>query len=196
MRLFVKTLDETLWSDFEAYFEFAGKCSGCWCMNHRLPQGLDFEGEAAKLAMKELVESNRVFGVLAYVDGDSVPVGWAAIDRRKTLPGHDCIGTDITCGEKEWSLHCITSRRDYKNKGIENLLMLAAGEVAKKLKGESIEAYPEPGSRKELDFKTWNTFNGYEDSFLEAGYAKLEKGLGEVEKFFSVVKKDLHNELR
>ena len=115
MNFYFKTLEKGLWKDFVAYFEFKGSCSGCWCMNHRLPIGLDFEGEAAKLAMEQLVKTNRVFGVLAYVEGDDVPVGWASLDRRKTLPGHDCIGEDIQCSEDEWSIHCITSRRDFKS---------------------------------------------------------------------------------
>ena len=66
MNIFTKPLSSDLWADFEAYFEYKGACSGCWCMNHRLPIGLDFEGEAAKLAMKQLVESGRVYGILAY----------------------------------------------------------------------------------------------------------------------------------
>lgn len=108
-----KPLSSELWNDFESYFEYKGSCSGCWCMNHRLPMGLDFEGEAAKLAMKELVISNRVYGILAYVENDTVPVGWCALDRKKTLPGHDCIGEDIKCSDNDWSIHCVTSRQDY-----------------------------------------------------------------------------------
>jgi hypothetical protein len=104
MIYFSKSLKSELWEDFRSYFEFDGSCSGCWCMNHRLPIGLDFEGEGAKLGMKDLVQTNRVFGVLAYAEGDSVPVGWVALDRRKTLPGHDCIGGDINCDENECDL--------------------------------------------------------------------------------------------
>ncbi|MBP9707351.1 MAG: hypothetical protein KBD78_06870 [Oligoflexales bacterium] len=91
MNLYTKELSPNLWADFEKYFDFGGLSSGCWCMNHRLPIGLNFEGEAARLAMQQLVETGRVFGVLAYCDNDPIPVGWCSLDRRKTLPGHDCI---------------------------------------------------------------------------------------------------------
>ena len=60
MNLYTKKLSAALWPDFEAYFNFEGKSSGCWCMNHRLPIGLNFEGEAARLAMQQLVVSGRV----------------------------------------------------------------------------------------------------------------------------------------
>ena len=112
MGLYTKELLPEMWTDFEAYFEYKGSCSGCWCMNHRMPVGLDFEGEAAKLAMKQLIQSKRVFGLLAYQDNDSVPVGWCSIDRRKTLPGHDCIEENIDCDKNIWSIHCISSRSD------------------------------------------------------------------------------------
>lgn len=190
MKYFSKNLNKELWNDFESYFEFDGSCSGCWCMNHRLPMGLDFEGEAAKLAMKELVESNRVFGVLAYVEGDNVPVGWCALDKRKTLPGHDCIAEDINCDEREWSIHCVTSRKDYKNKGVENFLVDEAIELAKTLNAKKVEAYPEPGSCDTKPFKTWNTFNGYETHYLNRGFVKTKLN-EEIDDYFSVMKKDV-----
>ena len=147
MNIVTKKSSSDLWNDFEAYFNFKGSCSGCWCMNHRLPMGLDFEGEAAKLAMKQLVQTNRVFGVLAYDEGDSIPIGWASLDRKKTLPGHDCIGEDINCDSSIWSIHCVTARADWKNKGIEALLMESAVSLTKELKGKEVEAYPEPNSK-------------------------------------------------
>jgi GNAT superfamily N-acetyltransferase len=186
-----KSLKSELWEDFQSYFEFDGSCSGCWCMNHRLPIGLDFEGEGAKLAMKELVQSNRVFGVLAYVEGDSIPVGWLALDRRKTLPGHDCIGEDINCDKSEWSIHCVTSRKDYKNKGVESYLIDEAIELAKSLNAKVLESYPEPESSENKPFKTWNTFNGHESHYAKNGFVKTEKSNTEIDEFFSVMKKNM-----
>ena len=98
MEFFTRELTSELWSDFEAYFDFKGKSSGCWCMNHRLPIGLNFEGKAAKLAMQQLVESERVYGVLAYSKNESIPVGWCALDRKKR-----CLG--MTASQK--TLHVI-----------------------------------------------------------------------------------------
>lgn len=159
LKFYTKELAPDLWKDFESYFDFEGKSSGCWCMNHRLPIGLNFEGEAAKLAMRQLVESGRVFGVLAYAKNESVPIGWCSLDRRKTLTGHDCIGEDIACDKDTWAIHCITSRVDFKKMGVEELLSEAALTLASKLNAKLVEAYPEPGSTPQQEFKTWNVFN-------------------------------------
>ena len=185
MNYYTKELTSKLWNDFEAYFNYQGKCSGCWCMNHRLPLGLDIEGEPAKLAMKQLVESNRVFGVLAYIEGDSVPVGWASLDRKKTLPGHDCIEVNINCRSSIWSIHCLTTRSDYKNKGVEKVLSNAAIELAKKLKANEVESYPEPNSKEDTSFKTWNTFNGFQSQYKDLGFASIEKEYGSHSEFYN-----------
>ncbi len=179
-----KFLKADLWKDFEAYFEYRGNCSGCWCMNHRYPMGLDVEGEAAKLSMKQLVETNRVYGVLAYVDGDETPVGWCSLDRKKTLPGHDCVGEEIKCSDNEWSIHCITSRSDYKNRGVEQYLMKEALVLAKDYNAKFVESYPEPSSNLKDGFKTWNTFNGYESEFKLLGFKKIDKNFGEAGEFY------------
>ncbi|MDA9189507.1 GNAT family N-acetyltransferase [bacterium] len=194
MNIYTKNLSKELWSDFERYFEFNGKCSGCWCMNHRLPVSLDFEGKAAKLAMKQLVESNRVFGVLAYVDSDDTPIGWASLDRRKTLPGHDCIAEDISCDSSIWSIHCVTVRPDYREKGVEARLMKSALALAKELKASRVESYPEPNSKEKEAFSTWNTFNGFQDKYEELGFIKIEKDYGSHSDYYYPMCKELNEE--
>jgi hypothetical protein len=189
MKFYVKELKPDLWNDFQAYFDFKGKSSGCWCMNHRLPIGLNFEGDAAKLAMQQLVESGRVYGVLAYCENDPIPVGWCALDRRKTLPGHDCIAEDIACDKNIWSIHCVTSRADFKNQGVEELLSTEALKLAESLKARIVEAYPEPGSKSGQSFQTWNVFNGYQSHFATLGFEKIPKSFGDHEQFFSPMQK-------
>jgi hypothetical protein len=160
-------------------------------MNHRLPIGLDFEGQAAKLSMQQLVESNRVFGVLAYRENDQVPIGWASVDRRNTLPGHDCIGNDIGCDATIWSIHCVTSRFDLKNNGIEKVLMEQAVLLVEELKGYTVESYPEPNSKVGEDFLTWNTFNGYQNTYEELGFTKIDKDFGEEASYYYPMKKKI-----
>ena len=191
MDIYTKELNPELWPSFEAYFDFKGKSSGCWCMNHRLPIGLNFEGEAARLAMKQLVESGRVFGVLAFVKDDPIPVGWCALDRKKTLPGHDCIGEEINCSNDVWSIHCVTARADKKNHGIEERLCSEALLLAEKLKAQSVESYPEPESERGKNFKTWNTFNGFESHFRKLGFVAMTKDFGERANFFRPMRKVL-----
>jgi ribosomal protein S18 acetylase RimI-like enzyme len=191
LKLFTKALSPELWEDFEAYFDYQGKASGCWCMNHRLPVGCDFEGEAARLAMQQLVQHRKVFGVLAYNEGDPIPVGWCALDRRKTLPGHDCIKEDIACEHNLWSIHCITSRSDFQHKGVEELLCKAAMTLAKEMSATSLEAYPEPESNPSQPYQTWNTFNGHQSTFEQLGFEKIEREYGENATFYTPMHKTL-----
>lgn len=165
-----RKLTPKLWPDFEAFFDYKGACSGCWCMNHRYPMGLEIEGEPAKASMKALVLSQRVFGVLAYQDHDLIPVGWAALDRCRTLPGHDCIGLEIQRPASHWAIHCVCSRQDMKNQGIEALLVDAATALAQELGATEIEGYPEPLSDPAHPFQTWNTFGGHQSQFESLGY--------------------------
>lgn len=187
MQFFTKDLTPDLWNDFKSYFEFQGSNSGCWCMNHRMPLGLDFDGEAAKLAIKQLIENKKVYGVLAYTTDDSIPIGWCSLDPRKSLPGHDCIGYDIKNDQNVWSIHCVTVRSDFKNKGVERALILASEALANKLNAKFLEVYPEPKSKEDSPFKTWNTFNGYESIFYELGFKSKNK----INEFYHTMKKML-----
>ncbi|MCX6118584.1 MAG: hypothetical protein NT027_13660 [Proteobacteria bacterium] len=176
-QLISRELVPALWPQFEAYFEFKGSCSGCWCMNHRLPSGLDFVGEAAKLAMKQLVETKRVFGLLAFAPNDSIPVGWVAIDPKNNVPGHDCV-IDISSEDSNvWSIHCLTSRSDWRGRGVETFLSKAAVDFCLSKGAKLIEAYPEPGSIPENGFKLGNSFSGYESDFLKLGFLPVNSDI-------------------
>ncbi len=183
MTLSTKVLAPALWPDFEAFFQ-SPPCGGCWCMNHRLPMGLNFEGEAARLAMRELVTSSRVFGLLAYAEGDPIPVGWCALDRRETLPGHDCIGTDIACGPQTWSLHCVVARADWKGRGVEDRLQADVLRLAKELGATRVEAYPEPDSQRGRPFTSWNSFSGCQQSLEALGFVPFVVELGASGEFY------------
>ena len=159
------------WPAFEAFFTFGGSTSGCWCMNHRAPMGLDVVGDAARLSMKQLVETGRVYGVLAFAPGDATPIGWCAVDRTDTLPGHDCVGARAGDNPGRYSLHCIVVRSDWRGRGVEVALSDAGIAHAIALGATELEAYPEPDSRVGAPFATWNTFGGFESHFADVGFA-------------------------
>ncbi|GAG54829.1 unnamed protein product, partial [marine sediment metagenome] len=74
------------WTDFEALFGERGAVGGCWCMWWRIKRA-EFEeqkGEGNRLAMKEIVESGEVPGILAYSDGKAV--GWCSVAPRGQFP--------------------------------------------------------------------------------------------------------------
>lgn len=191
MQIRTRPLSPELWPDFEAYFNFGGTNSGCWCMNHRLPVGLNIVDEAARLSMQQLVQSGRVHGVLAYADGDPIPVGWCSLDLRHTLPGHDCVAGDLVHDTRAWAMHCVTSRHDFKNRGVEKRLSEAALELATSLNARFVEAYPEPDSQTGVGFKIGNSFSGYESELTELAYERVERDYGLFAKFYRPMRKML-----
>lgn len=75
------TLDR--WKDLEHLFGERGACGGCWCMWWRLRRS-DFEqqkGKRNKAALKKIVKSGEVPGILAYAVDK--PVAWCSIGPRE-----------------------------------------------------------------------------------------------------------------
>ena len=71
------------WSDIEKLFGEHGACGGCWCMWWRLKY-TDFmrqRGKENKEAMKQIVESGKVPGILTY--NEKQPIAWCSIGRRE-----------------------------------------------------------------------------------------------------------------
>lgn len=63
------------------------------------------------------------------------------------------------------SLICIIL--DFKDKRVQEILIQAAVELARKKNASGLEAYPEPSSEPSKPFKTWNTFNLHQPDCLE-----------------------------
>lgn len=90
----------------------------------------------------------------------------------------------MDCDKNIWSIHCLTTREDYKNKGIEKILSIAGVELAKKKNATFIEVYPEPRSSIDKEFRTWNIFSGHQLTFEELGFKKINKNFGNQEEFY------------
>ena len=71
------------WADFEELFGPKGAYGGCWCMWWRLSRREfeDQQGEGNRRAMKAIVESGHVPGILGYLDGK--PVAWCSVSPRE-----------------------------------------------------------------------------------------------------------------
>ena len=81
-----KILTPNQWEDFVELFGERGACGGCWCMLWRLSrkQYGQQKGNGNKSAMKALVDSGEVPGILAYFGTKAV--GWCAIAPRERYP--------------------------------------------------------------------------------------------------------------
>ncbi len=175
MELTFKPLTKELWDDFESLFGARGACGGCWCMLWRLTRK-QYElqkGEGNKLAMKSIVNSGEVPGVLAYHKNNAI--GWCAIAPRyryltlsrsrilKPIDARDC-----------WSISCLFIEKTYRKRGVSVRLIHAASEYAKSQGAKLVEGYPvEPKSEKAiLPAFAWT---GIPKAFESAGFKEVNR---------------------
>jgi GNAT superfamily N-acetyltransferase len=139
----VVPLTSSHWKDFVALFGPNGACAGCWCMYERLA-GFEFKrkkGERNKRAIKAIVESGRVPGLLAYLDDE--PVGWCSVAPREEFSRlQKAHGIPDSAGRSIWSVVCFFIRRRYRGRGIAGKLLQAAIKYAKSNGADIVEAYP------------------------------------------------------
>jgi len=168
-QLTFKPLTAQTWPDFVLLFEEHGPQQGCWCMYWRIRRAecqRQF-GEDNKLAFKKIVESGKVPGILAYIDGQ--PVGWCSIapredftvlDRSPTLKRVDY--------QAVWSVVCFFIAKAYRRRGLTGILILAAIEYAREQGAKIVEAYP---LRTEIvKYLPYERFMGSESTFEQAGF--------------------------
>ena len=137
------------WNELEKLFGECGTTRGCWCMWWRQTRA-EFSrqhGEPNRIALRTIVESGVVPGLLAYSDGE--PVGWCAVQPRESYPALDRSRTLARVdSEAVWSIPCFYIARHFRGKGLMPELLTAAVSWAAKHGARIVEAYPvEPGSK-------------------------------------------------
>ena len=131
------------WPDFEKLFSVHGAPSGCWCMWWRLSRRefRENQGEGNRRAMKTIVESGEVPGILCYHEGK--PVGWCSVAPRKrygslerspVLKRQDDVAV--------WSIVCFFVAKSSREQGVAEELVRGAVEYVKSQGGKVVEAYP------------------------------------------------------
>ena len=139
------------WDDFEVLFGERGACGGCWCMWFRLKRS-EFErqkGEGNRLAMKAIVESGEVPGILAYADGQ--PVGWCSVAPREAFGVLQRSWVLKPVDEQPvWSIACFFIAKPYRRKGLMGRLIEAAANYAAARGARIVEAYPVEPKKAEV----------------------------------------------
>jgi len=159
------------WADFETLFGAKGACGGCWCMLWRLTRK-EFErqkGEANRLAMKTIVESGEIPGLLAY--SGKHPVAWCSVAPRERFPalGRSRVLKKLD-DEPVWSISCFFIHRDYRKKGLSGRILEAVIKYVKEQGGKIVEGYPvEPKKGKTADVFAWT---GLASFFKKAGFVE------------------------
>ncbi len=162
------------WKDFEKLFGEKGACAGCWCMYWRLKQSvLDAQkGNGNKRAMKKIIGSGNIPGILAYAEGE--PIGWCSVAPREDFSRLDNSRILKPVDEKSvWSVVCFFIHKNYRKKGLSTALLNAAKKFVKSNGGKILEGYPvEPKKDKMPDAFAWT---GISAAFQSAGFKEVAR---------------------
>lgn len=162
------------WADLEALFGPKGACAGCWCMWFRESRA-EWErnkGEGNRLAMRALVESGVVPGLLAY--RAATPVGWVSVGPRAGYPtlenGKVLARVDDA---PVWSLVCFFVDKRYRKQGVTEFLLRAAIDHARARGASVLEAYPyDPKADK---VSSMSAFMGMASTFRRLGFVEVAR---------------------
>lgn len=173
MDLSFKPLTINRWDDFTALFGERGACGGCWCMLWRLARK-QFEaqkGEGNKLAMKAIVESGEVPGILAY--HRRTAVGWCAIAPRSRYPALARSRVLKPVDDRPcWSVACLFIDKSWRRKGVSGALLRAAVDHAGSQGAQCVEGYPvEPEGDKTIPPAF--AWTGIPSAFRRAGFKEV-----------------------
>ncbi len=162
------------WNDFEELFGPRGAYSGCWCMWWRTKRS-EFEkqqGDGNRRAMKAIVESGKVPGILAYEK--RTPVAWcsvapredfASLNRSRVLKRIDDLPV--------WSIVCFFVAKEHRRKGVIQDLIAAAVDHARRQGGKVVEAYPSVPKGDKVP--PVSSFMGFPGLFERAGFTECAR---------------------
>lgn len=173
-----RPLTAETWNDLEDLFGPRGAYAGCWCMWWRSTRK-EFEqgqGDGNKAALKQLVDSGKVPGIIGYAQGR--PAAWCAICPRDDFPsiGRSRILKPID-DQPVWSLPCLFVGKDFRGQGLSLAMIEAACDYVKKQGGRIVEAYPTvprdvSGSGK---LPPVSSFMGFPGVFAKAGFTETAR---------------------
>jgi GNAT superfamily N-acetyltransferase len=162
------------WQDLERLFGQKGGCGGCWCMLWRLTHS-QFEkqkGNRNRLAMKRIVQSGRVPGILAYLNGKAV--GWCAVAPRSEFVRLETSRVLQKVDDLAvWSVVCLFVAKAFRHQGISTALLNAAAEHVRKHGGTMVEGYPIIPQRATVpDVFAWT---GFLSTFQRVGFVEVAR---------------------
>lgn len=165
------------WKDLELLFGERGACGGCWCMWWRLKRS-QFEkqkGEENRKALKKIVDSGEIPGLLAYANGQSI--AWCSVAPRETYPVLERSRTLKRIDDQPvWSVVCFFVAKPFRRKGLTVKLLGAAVEYAKEHGARIIEGYPvEP---KKTSIPDGFAFTGLVSVFRKARFVEVLRRSG------------------
>ena len=162
------------WGDLETLFGPRGAVGGCWCMWFRQKRS-EYEhlkGEGNRQALKAIVESGEVPGLLAYSEGK--PVAWCLVAPRRAFPSLDRSPVLKPVDDQPvWSVVCFFIARKYRRQKLLQALLQAALEYTRQQGARILEGYPiEPKKDSAPDIYA---FTGLASTFRQAGFVEVAR---------------------
>lgn len=130
------------------------------------------KGEGNRRALKKLVDSGEVPGVLGYLDGK--PVGWCAIEPRERFSSlaRSRLFQPVDA-VPVWSIVCLFVEKTRRGKGLSSKLIEGAVRYAKTRGARVIEAYPvEP---KKDPMPAVFAYAGLASAYRKAGFREVAR---------------------
>ncbi len=126
-------------------------------------------GEQNRQAMKDIVDSGEVPGLLAYAGGE--PVGWVSLSPREKFPHLEHSRTLKRVDDQPvWSIVCFVVDERFRRRGLMTKLLQAAIDYARQRGAKIVEAYPvEP--QKALS--GYSGYTGIASAFRKAGFVEV-----------------------
>jgi GNAT superfamily N-acetyltransferase len=159
------------WDSLEKLFGKRGAMGGCWCMFWKQTQTefARMHGEQNRLALKSVVESGTVPGVLAYQDNE--PAGWCAVEPRESYSRLARAKVLAPVDDQPvWSITCFFIGKQYRRKGLMRGLLKAAIDWATSNGAHIIESYPFDTQQR---VRPSTAYMGVIPVYLENGFVEV-----------------------
>lgn len=160
----IKPVGKRNWVDFEALFQSKGGPSYCWCMAWRMTKEELTKNSSTnrKKFIQQRVLDKIPIGLLAYLKKE--PIAWCSIAPRETyqrLEGDESF-------ENVWSIACFYIKKEFRDRGVVDLLVENAKKYAKENGAKYLEAYPvDPDSPSYRFMGFVKTFEKVDFTFLK-----------------------------
>ena len=130
------------------------------------------KGEGNRKAIKRIVDSGVVPGILAYANNQVV--AWCSVAPREGYPTLERSRTLKRVDDKPvWSIVCFFVAKPFRGRGITGKLLTAAIEYVRKQGGKIVEGYPvEP---KEDKIPDAFAYTGLASAFRKAGFVEVAR---------------------
>lgn len=159
------------WHDLETLFGKQGACGGCWCMWWRLTRSQfnKQKGLGNKKALKNIVDSGEIPGIIAYASGQRA--AWCSVGPRESYPTLERSRVlKRVDDESVWSVVCFFIARPFRSRGFMVPLLKGAVEYAEKHGARIIEGYPIDPKKKMPSFVL---YTGLASAFQKSGFVEV-----------------------